>query len=48
LNLQLFREVHDFLQREPGHTVDRDFVLEFVATRMPQENYERVFNTFIR
>jgi hypothetical protein len=28
--------------------VDRGFVLETIVTRMPYENYEKVFNTFVR
>jgi cobalt-zinc-cadmium resistance protein CzcA len=48
LSLGLFREVYDLLQREPDHAIDRDFVLETIVTRMPYENYEKVFNTFIR
>lgn len=48
LALRLFREVNDVLERQPGHGIDRDFVLETIVTRMPYENYERVFNTFIR
>jgi hypothetical protein len=48
MSLQLFREVHDVLQRQPDRSVDSDFVLETIVTRMPYENYEKVFNTFIR
>lgn len=48
LKLNLFREVYNALQRQPRHEVDRDFVLETIIMRMPQENYEKVFNTFIR
>jgi len=48
LKLNLFREVHNALQRQPRHEVDRDFVLETIIMRMPQEDYEKVFNTFIR
>lgn len=48
LTLGLFREVYDVLERQPDHSIDRDFVLETIVTRMPYENYERVFNTFIR
>lgn len=48
LRLQLFREVYNALQKQPRHEVDRDFVLETIIMRMPQENYEKVFNTFIR
>jgi cobalt-zinc-cadmium resistance protein CzcA len=48
LRLGLFREVYDVLRRQPERSIDRDFVLETIVTRMPYENYERVFNTFIR
>jgi NitT/TauT family transport system ATP-binding protein len=48
LKLRLFRDVRDALQREPGHQVDRDFLLETIVLNMPQENYEATFNTFIR
>jgi heavy metal efflux system protein len=47
LTLRLFREVYEVLQREPGHWVDSDFVLETIVTRMPHENYEKVFSTFV-
>jgi cobalt-zinc-cadmium resistance protein CzcA len=47
LHLGLFREVYDVLRRQPEGSIDRDFVLETIVTRMPYENYERVFNTFI-
>jgi cobalt-zinc-cadmium resistance protein CzcA len=48
LTLRLFREVYEVLQREPSHACDSDFVLETIVTRMPYENYEKVFNTFVR
>jgi NitT/TauT family transport system ATP-binding protein len=48
LKLHLFRVVHDVLQREPKHQIDRDFVLETIVLRLPQENYEKIFETFIR
>ncbi|MCS6897447.1 MAG: efflux RND transporter permease subunit, partial [Nitrospira sp.] len=48
LRLHLFRDIYQVLQRQPGHVIDRDFVLETIVTRMPYENYERVFNTFVR
>jgi heavy metal efflux system protein len=48
LRLGLFRDIHELLQRQPDHAVDRDFVLETIITRMPYENYEKVFNTFVR
>jgi NitT/TauT family transport system ATP-binding protein len=48
LRLGLFSEVYDLLRRQPGRSIDRDFVLETIVTRMPYENYDRVFNTFVR
>lgn len=48
LRLRVFRDVYDVIQRQPSHAIDRDFVLETIVTRMPYENYERVFNTFVR
>jgi len=48
LTLRLFREVYDVFQRQPDRGVDSDFVLEMIVMSMPYENYERVFNTFIR
>ncbi len=48
LTLQLFRSVYEVVQRSPEHAIDRDFVLETIVTRMPYENYERIFNTFVR
>jgi hypothetical protein len=47
LTLRLFQEVHEVLQRQPDHTVDADFVLETIVQRMPYENYEKIFNTFL-
>jgi NitT/TauT family transport system ATP-binding protein len=48
LKLRLFRDVRDALQRQPRHEVDRDFLLETIVLNMPQENYEKTFNTFVR
>ncbi len=48
LTLRLFRDVYELLQQQPDHAVDSDFVLETIVLSMPYENYERVFNTFIR
>jgi cobalt-zinc-cadmium resistance protein CzcA len=47
LTLQLFREVYDTLQRQPDRAIDSDFILETIVTRMPYENYEKVFHTFV-
>jgi NitT/TauT family transport system ATP-binding protein len=48
LRLRLFRDIYEVLQREPNHQIDRDFVLETIVMHMPQENYEKMFSTFIR
>ena len=33
---------------EPRHQLDRDTVLEMMVLHMPQENYEKMFETFVR
>jgi NitT/TauT family transport system ATP-binding protein len=48
LKLRLFRDVYNALQRLPDHVVDQDFVLETIVINMPHENYEAVFQTFLR
>ena len=47
LKLRLFMEIYEMLKRQPKHEVDRDIVLEQIVLHMPQENYERIFQTFI-
>jgi len=47
LKFSLFREIADVLRRRRRHAIDRDFVLETIVMRMPQENYENVFETFV-
>jgi NitT/TauT family transport system ATP-binding protein len=47
LGLRLFRELHDALQRQPKHEVEKLFVLETIIMNMPHENYERVFQTLM-
>src|SRR5207244_3050422 len=48
LKLRLFRDIYELLQRQPNQAIDREFVLETLVLNMPQENYEALFNTFIR
>ena len=48
LKLRLFQEVYEVLERQPERSVDADFVRETIVTRMPYENYEKVFQTFVR
>jgi len=47
LRLRLFRDLYDVLKRQPRHEVEKLFVLETIIMNMPQENYERVFNTLM-
>jgi NitT/TauT family transport system ATP-binding protein len=35
------------LEREHGHLVERDFLLETIVIHMPLEDYERIYRTFI-
>ncbi len=46
LQLRLFKMVYDAL-KQAGEKINRDFVLETIVMQMPQENYEKVFETFI-
>lgn len=48
LKLGLFRETQSLLERSPDHVLDQDVILENIAMRMRQENYERIFDTFIQ
>jgi len=47
LEMRLFRQIAEVLERQEEHKVERDFVLETIAMAMPQENYERVFHTLV-
>ena len=48
LTLSIFKEIASVLARQPGHSVDRDFVLETIVLRMPTENYAKIFETLVR
>jgi len=48
LKLRLFRDLRDVLLKQPKHAIDRTFLLETFIMNMPQENYETMFQTFIR
>src|SRR5262245_18147691 len=48
LKLQLYREIFEALQKQPRHEIPRDFVLETFVLRLPQENCEKMWETFIR
>jgi len=47
LRLPLFKDLFDVTLRQPDHAVDKDFVLETIVLRMPYEDYDRVFDTFV-
>ena len=47
LKLRMFREVHDILLRQPNHKLDESFILETIILNMPEENYEKLFDTFL-
>jgi NitT/TauT family transport system ATP-binding protein len=47
LKLRLFALINATLQRAPDHEIDRDFVLETLVLRLPDENYENQFRIFI-
>ena len=47
LRLRLFQMAAEALRKQPGG-VDRDFLLETLVIHMPQENFEKVFQTFVR
>jgi NitT/TauT family transport system ATP-binding protein len=47
LRLRLFALIDATLQRLPDHEVDRDFVLETLVLRLPEENCEKQFPIFI-
>ncbi len=47
LQLALFRQVHEALERKPSHRLDREFVLELLAVNMPSENYDALFDVFV-
>ncbi len=47
MRLGLFRETRDMLQREPEHALGREIICETIIMRMPQENYGKIFDTFV-
>jgi NitT/TauT family transport system ATP-binding protein len=47
LKLRLFALINSTLLRLPDHEVDRDFVLETLVLRLPEENCETQFQIFI-
>ncbi|MGQ0613110.1 MAG: ABC transporter ATP-binding protein [Planctomycetaceae bacterium] len=48
LTLGLFRTIRDLLLRQEDHAVDAPLLQESIVVALPQENYERVFDTVVR
>lgn len=47
LQLKLFQQVRDAIQRNERQRITKEFVLETVAVMMPQEDYEKVFQRLV-
>ncbi len=47
LQIRLFKDVSDMLERAPEHAVDRDVVLETIALLLPSEDYEKTCDHLI-
>ena len=47
LKLSLFSELAMVLRKQRRHTIEKDFVLETIVLRMPQEDYEKLFETLV-
>lgn len=47
MTLRMFREVHEILMRQANHKLDESFILETIILNMPEENYEKLFHTFV-
>jgi NitT/TauT family transport system ATP-binding protein len=48
LKLRLFQEIMDVFRRQEGDEgISRDFILETLILRLPEENYERLWNTLL-
>jgi NitT/TauT family transport system ATP-binding protein len=48
LNLRLFREISEALDRQAGRPLERDFVLETLVLRLPFEDCLRQFDTLMK
>ncbi len=47
MELSLFRQITSALERQPDHQVDRDVIVEKIAMALPNEDWERVFETVV-
>jgi NitT/TauT family transport system ATP-binding protein len=48
LKLRLYHTVHELLRKQPRGYVEAELVQDLMAVHLPQENYETMFQTFIR
>lgn len=48
MNQRLFRDARALVERQPGRKLDAELVMELIALNMPQENFETMFETFVR
>ena len=46
--MRLFKDVDDLVAASPGRHIHRESALEAIMGRMPHEDHERMFNTFVR
>ncbi len=47
MKLRLFHEIHATLERQPEHEISSEVILETIVMMMPDENYERTFDTLV-
>ncbi|HEX9161437.1 MAG TPA: nitrate/sulfonate/bicarbonate ABC transporter ATP-binding protein [Thermoanaerobaculia bacterium] len=48
LTMKLFRDIYERLQRNPDEPISADDVKEMIIIALPHENYEAMFETFVR
>ena len=48
LKMKLFRDVYERLKQRPDEPISADDVKEMIIIALPQENYEAMFETFVR
>ncbi len=48
LKLRLFQLLNDMLQKEHSHALERDTVVETLILHLPEEHYEKCFDTLVR
>ena len=48
LSIKIFRDIHTRLQQHPDEPIPADDVKEIIIIALPHENYEVMFDTFVR